>query len=192
MERVTTPEPTGLPEWTEADIDHPKLPEAMPFKEAGSGGLVGLGVPVAVASKVPDEPRLVRPASEIRKRLRGDFDERVLFLTDVADGECLEKVQVSVRELVEFVECPNCGEAGLGVKSGSEMREIEVRRSATVRERREAMETLAKYGLGQVKEVSVENVRERVAATVAVVRRLCGSELAEEIVTALRPVWRDG
>jgi hypothetical protein len=48
---------------------------------------------------------------------------------------------------------------------------------------------LAKYGLGTVREVSVENVRERVMATLTVIRERCSDEQAAAIVAELRPIW---
>lgn len=62
-------------------------------------------------------------------------------------------------------------------------------KEASVTDRLRAMEILAKYGLGTLKEVSVENVRERVANTLDVIREHCSPEQATSIITALRPVW---
>lgn len=175
----------GLPEWTEADVDHLRLREVAKYREAGSGGL-----PQAVLSRV-DVERVVRPASEIRRDLRGDFDDRVRWLRDMADGEVMEKAVVDVSEIAPWVACPNCGEVGLVPKAGGK-REVVVERAASVRERREAIEALAKYGLGQLKEVSVENVRERVGRTVSLARQMFSAEVAEQFVEALKPIWKDG
>lgn len=56
-------------------------------------------------------------------------------------------------------------------------------------DRLRALDMLAKYGLGTVKEVSVENVRERVQATLSIVRSHCSAEQADRIVEAMRPIW---
>ncbi len=166
------------PDWQEGDIDHPTL------------GDLAVVPRVGVLPRGQVHPAQVRDATAIRKRLRGNYDSQLWWLEQVASGDVLEKVQVDLSEIAEFLDCPKCGEVGLVPKAGGQ-REVEVRRSAGVKERREAMEQMAKYGLGQLKEVSVENVRERVGKTVALARQLLQPDLAEQFVQAMRPIWKD-
>ncbi len=174
---VGFPENTA-PDWQVGDIDHPKL------------GDLAVVPRVGVLPRGQVHPAQVREATAIRKRLRGSFDDRMQILEDIADGECVGKVQVSLSLAAPALECPNCGELGLVPKSG-DVQEIEVRGSATPKERLAALDILAKYGLGQLKEVSVENVRERVGRTVALARQLLQPDLAEQFVQAMRPIWKD-
>lgn len=177
------------PEYGEADIDHVELGVMVKYRQKGEGGMEALGVPVAIRGKDMGD-RVVRTASQIRGGLRQRYDDRLSWLEGVMDGECVEKVQVKLLEVVPYLECPNCGEAGVGVTEANQMREVEVLRSASVKERTAVMEQWAKYGLGQLKEVSVEHVREKVAQTIAVVRRMAGPEVAEQMVRELAKVWK--
>lgn len=61
--------------------------------------------------------------------------------------------------------------------------------NAEVGDRIKAIDMLAKYGLGAMKEVSVENVRDRVQATLGVIRQQVSPEQAETIFAELRPIW---
>lgn len=60
---------------------------------------------------------------------------------------------------------------------------------ASTQDRLRALEILAKYGMGVVKEVSAENVRERVSLTLDVIRARCSPEQATAIINELKPVW---
>lgn len=52
-----------------------------------------------------------------------------------------------------------------------------------------AADVLLKYGLGQQKEVTVDNVRARVEQTLQTIQRLAPPELAQQLIAALQPVW---
>ena len=52
-----------------------------------------------------------------------------------------------------------------------------------------AIDLLAKYGLGTTKEVSVEQVREKVAATVRVIQRCVPADQLVGVLAELRQVW---
>lgn len=56
-------------------------------------------------------------------------------------------------------------------------------------EKLKALDLMAKYGLGTVKELTVDDVRERVAKTVEVIREHLG-EQADALLVKLEPVWR--
>lgn len=153
------------------------------------GGLVVKGALKAVQYKSGQRPK---EATEIRRDLRGSFDARVRVIEAMADGECVEKRQIHLKEVIPYVACPNCGEVGLTAKEeGSGMREVEVLSSVRPKERLVAMEILAKYGLGQLKETSVENVRERVSKTVQLARQMLSPDLADQFILGMKPIWRD-
>ena len=61
--------------------------------------------------------------------------------------------------------------------------------ASSVDQRMKATDLSLKYGLGTMKEVSVENVRERMAKTLEVIRGHCSPEQAEAIVAELRGIW---
>jgi hypothetical protein len=53
-----------------------------------------------------------------------------------------------------------------------------------------AIDLLAKYGLGTIREMTHDEVRERLRGTLAVIRRNLRTSQAERIVAQLREVWR--
>lgn len=53
-----------------------------------------------------------------------------------------------------------------------------------------AIELLAKYGLGTTKELSLENVRDRLVATIAIIGNLLPETEAEAVLVRMREVWR--
>lgn len=52
-----------------------------------------------------------------------------------------------------------------------------------------ALDTLGRYGIGTIKEVSTEAVREKLRATLEVLRARLPADQAEAIVSELRSVW---
>jgi hypothetical protein len=56
-------------------------------------------------------------------------------------------------------------------------------------ERLRALDLLGRYGLGSTRELSVEDVRERLTATVAAIRAVVPPAYAEDVLTRLRRVW---
>lgn len=130
-----------------------------------------------------------RPPSVIREQLRGTIAERAGMLEQIMDGVPLQRTRVEVGLLAPFVECTKCGESTIRPKGAAAGIEIEAIVSASPKERIAAYDTAAKYGLGALKEVSIENVRERVMATLEVIRQHCPAQQATTIVNALRPIW---
>lgn len=182
-----------MPEWTEADAarDELRLPEVVQVGRMPNDRMLVEAVS-GTARALARMRGAVRPASVIREKLRGSFDDRLVLLEDIADGECVAKMQVGLAEVLPSLACPSCQAVGMVVREGSGVKEIEVRASATPKERLVALDILAKYGLGQLKEVSVENVRERVSRTVALARQMLGPDVAEQFVAGMRPIWKDG
>ncbi len=60
---------------------------------------------------------------------------------------------------------------------------------ADPQDRIRAIDVLARYGLGVTRELSVDEVRDRLRETVALIRRVLPPEQATEILTLLREVW---
>jgi len=61
--------------------------------------------------------------------------------------------------------------------------------TADPQDRIRAIDVLAKYGLGLTRELSVDEVRDRLRETVALIRRALPPEQATEILRSLREVW---
>jgi hypothetical protein len=49
---------------------------------------------------------------------------------------------------------------------------------------------MARYGLGTTRDVSIEDVQERLAATIAAIRRLAPPPAAESLIDELRRTWK--
>ena len=62
--------------------------------------------------------------------------------------------------------------------------------SADCQDRIRGLDVLAKYGLGTVKEVSVDEVRERVRRTVEVIRNELPENLTTHVINLLRDICR--
>jgi len=60
---------------------------------------------------------------------------------------------------------------------------------APAADRLRAMDLQARYGLGTLSEISVDNVRDRLGRTLAIIRDTLGEEDAERLITLLQPVW---
>ncbi len=61
--------------------------------------------------------------------------------------------------------------------------------TAMHRDRIRAVDTLAKYGLGPLKEVSVEDVRGRLSATLELLRKELDPGEADHLILRLREIW---
>ncbi len=61
--------------------------------------------------------------------------------------------------------------------------------SASHRDRIRAIDTLAKYGLGQIREVSVDDVRGKLGATIELLRQDLDPDEADHLITRLRGIW---
>ena len=57
-------------------------------------------------------------------------------------------------------------------------------------DRLRAIDLLAKYGLGTTKELTVENVQERLRGTVALIRAELPASQAEPLLARMRELWR--
>jgi hypothetical protein len=122
------------------------------------------------------QPGSGRPPSQLRERLATEAGNRVNVLTEIADGW----TRVNLREV-----CEHCGKEPTR-QSADEVMKLAVSAS----DRRSAMDTLLKYGVGTMKEVSVENVRSRVEDTLRIISAHCSPAMAESLIEAIEPVWK--
>lgn len=70
------------------------------------------------------------------------------------------------------------------------LREIADNKDEDTKDRLKAIDLMGKYGLGSVKELSVEHVRERLSSTLDIIRKHLSPEQAEALISELEPVWR--
>lgn len=167
-------------------------PSSKPSKPTAAGHMERQPHGGALRRGGTNRPGSGRPPSVLRDRLRGSYAERMAFLDAVVDGAVMQRIEVPLVAVLPHVVCPNCGESPVVPKGTATalMVSIEARASASVKDRIAAMEQMAKYGLGQLKEISVENVRERVQETLRIIGQHCSPEQAETIYQMLEPVWR--
>lgn len=142
-----------------------------------------------VSASHSDHMGVVAPKA-IRDALRSSYYGNMPFLAQVLAGEVLSKIEYPIIALLPYAECPNCGEVGLAPQEAlAAIQTIEVRTSATVKERLAALEHQAKYGLGQLREVSIDDVREKVLQTIQIIRAEASEGVAEAILRRIEPVW---
>jgi hypothetical protein len=60
----------------------------------------------------------------------------------------------------------------------------------TASERLRALDLMARYGLGTTRDVSIEDVKDRLVATIAAIRRIAPPLVAEKLIDDLRRTWR--
>lgn len=107
-----------------------------------------------------------RPPSAIREALRGSFDRRIAILEQIADGDAVVKVKDA-----------------FGKETGTTV-------SASPADRLKAIDTLARYGLGTTKELTVEHVRGRLEQTHRVLLEELAPDVFERVSRRLEAVWR--
>jgi hypothetical protein len=123
-----------------------KLPKpALVAQPNGKGALYAGGVPGNRGNRHAVGP----PASVIRERCRGSFDQRVPILEQIADGS--------------FQADPS--------------------------DRLKAVDILGKYGLDARTQMGVDEVKERLRATLTILREELGPAVAERIIQRIRGEW---
>lgn len=131
-----------------------------------------------------------RPPSAIRELCRGAFAERVPVLTAIADGEPVQNGDVPLLRVLEHAHCPKCGDH-LQPNSLPDALLVSVRGkvSASPGERTKAIDTLGKYGLDARTQLSVDDVKERLRATVALLRAEFAPDVIEPVLARVRLLW---
>lgn len=132
-----------------------------------------------------------QPTSWIREQLKGSYAARLGFLSDVVDGKVLQQAELPLAAVLPYVHCPSCGQQAVP-NEGKDLFLVTftVAVSASVKDRIAALEQMAKYAIGTLKEVSVENVRDRMKATMQVIREHAPEELANRLAGLIAPLWR--
>lgn len=162
----------------------PPAGDAVVIVEQPHGGALQVGNP-------GNRGGLGVPTSLIRERLRGSYADRLEFLSEVVDGKVMQRIEVPLFNVLPHATCPNCGDQLQERKSEDLfLVTIEGRVSASVKDRIAALDQMAKYAIGTLKEVSVENVRDRMRATMAVIRENTSPELAARLASLIRPLWK--
>lgn len=92
--------------------------------------------------------------------------------------------------MLEHARCPKC-EAELEPtgKLPPSWIKLEAVVSASAKERIQAIEVMGKFGLGTIKEISGEQVKDRLRQTIDIIREEV-PEVAEALLARLEPVWR--
>lgn len=132
-----------------------------------------------------------RPPSALRERLTGSFEQRVPILEEIADGIPYQRIDVSLATVLKHAHCPICGEK---LKSEADAAElalltIEATASASVNDRLKSIDLMGKYGPGSVKAVTEDDVRERVKQQMDLILAKYPTDLANEILDTIEPVW---
>lgn len=137
------------------------------------------------------QPGSGRPPSVIREHLRGSFYDRVGIITDIADGKPMQHARLRMIDILPHIVCTNCGESHQAAPKADTdaLLEFDAMISASPKDRLAALDLAAKYGLGTLKEVSIENVRERVAGTLEVIRSHIAPEVYQAMLPQLRAQW---
>lgn len=104
-----------------------------------------------------------RPPSALREALRRSFEDRVVILENIADGNETRTMLVGGGKAIE-----------IGPSHGDRIR---------------ALDTMAKYGLGTTGELTVEDVRHRLVATVNLVRRTLSASEADCLLPQMKAIW---
>ena len=138
----------------------PAKPGKMPGRNGGT--LNAGGTPGNSGGK---KGRSGRRPSAMRALATEMFSERLPHLADIADGKAICRI-----------------------KSGDA--ETETLISPDVSDRLRAIDLLGRYGPGTVKEVSADDVEDRVERTLEVIQARTSPEQFASIVEELRPIWR--
>ena len=117
------------------------------------------------AAGVPGNDGGGRPPSMLRKRLAVSLEKRIPVLEQIADGAAIVRLRSPDGE------------------------ERETLISAPVGERLKAIDLMGKYSIGTVREMSTDQVRERIRETLNVIRARLPKEQASKIILELREVW---
>lgn len=110
-----------------------------------------------------------RPPSAIREDLRGDFDERRRVLREIADAN------LPIRE-----KCPACGHEPKPTTT----------ELVAVRDRVRAIDIMGKYGLGTVRELSVDHVKSRLEEMYRLLAVELDAKTFQRIDQRMAEIWR--
>lgn len=124
-----------------------------------------------------------RPASAVRRRLRGSFAERIDVLQGIADGT----VTVNLRQV-----CEHCGQEPTPPSSNGWLQDVLRRVRAAVGDQLKALDIMAKYGLGPPsKTITEDDIRERIGTQLAIIRESphVVPGMAEALIDEIEKAW---
>lgn len=90
-----------------------------------------------------------RPPSVIRAALAASFDARREIYEKIADGDAFERIEFDFAEMLPYLLCGTCGADPI-IRPNSPVDRIVIRawRTARVRDRLRAMDSMGKFGIG--------------------------------------------
>lgn len=98
------------------------------------------------------------PPSALRDRLRDSMADRIPVIESIADGEATVRKEFRVIDVLHHVNCPKCG-GNLHVNATDAIEAMSItiigKTSPSPRDRINAIDLAAKYGLGTKDEISV-------------------------------------
>jgi hypothetical protein len=132
-----------------------------------------------------------RPSNEVRERFLGVVSDLGPDLArEVAMGRPVQNIRLRVASLLPHIKCNVCGAAEIKLAKPDDLDlEITVETTASVRDRLAAVDQAARYGLGALREVTVQNVRERLKGTLEKLQQHTSAEQFAAIVKEIRPIW---
>lgn len=134
-----------------------------------------------------------RKRSLIREDVLLSFDTKArAFLDDVVSGELVSRMRIPVKSAAKHLTCPKCGgKEGALVPSDPALAdvEVEVEVSASVNQRLTVAEMMMRYGLGQMKELSADAVRDRLDRTLDELQTMLSPEQYIAVCQRLEPIW---
>lgn len=131
--------------------------------------------------------------SLLRQRLRNSAASRLAILEEIADGTATEEIDVPLGLILPHAQCPKCGDQ-LRPKDAASLATVSVKGKASARatDRRGALDTLLKYGLGEkleVENVSREDVAQRLSETYAILKKQLTRQDYIRIAPLITAVW---
>jgi hypothetical protein len=122
-----------------------------------------------------------RPTGYIRRRLRGGFAQRIHILEGIADGV----VDVNLRET-----CEHCGKEPTQSSARDWLDTVIKRVRAAVGEQLKAFDLMGKYGVGTLKAITDEDIRERLSQQLEIIRNSPNASDPEALIKEIEPAWR--
>jgi hypothetical protein len=121
-----------------------------------------------------------RPTAYIRRRLRGALYQRIHIIEGIADGT----VEVTLHQT-----CEHCGKEP--TRTGTEwVADVLKKVRAAVGDQLKAFDLMGKYGVGTLKAITDEDIRERLSQQLEIIRNSPHVTNAEALIKEIEPAWR--
>jgi hypothetical protein len=173
----TTGKTTGV---EKSNVPHGNIPATVP--QAHGGALRKGGTPGNAGGTG-------RPKDRIRSQLTADYEKNLGIVDAIATGELLDKMEIPLLEVLQHVKCPKCqGDLQLGSEDDL-FATVMVKRSPSPKDRLGAVEHQGKYSIGAVREISVDNVREKLEQQITLLRNRFSGEVLTSLLLDLKEIW---